>query len=348
MDLAKTCMFNAISQIFFSFFLVLFFIASMVMLISIASVTLVVKLSFLDLAQLYIYSLPGTIFFIIPITFFGACAIGLARLSYDHELLVFFSLGIAPKQIVKAFLPLCIFVSLVLLIFSLILIPASKSAYYSFLRAKKDRVDVNIQAGEFGQKLGDWLVYVGHKKKDIFSNLVLFSHKGLAFESFMIAQSGQIKNQEGVFGIELRKGDAYFADKNQLRKVHFETLNLRNKLAFSAKKDAAYLHSHDYVSYWKKAFGHHPDKNQQRRFTQAILVSLFPLASLFLIPLFGIANPRFSKNLSYVYVLLAVGLYFLGMHVASQDAPISGTILLPIVWMLGAYGLYRRIIVRFY
>lgn len=341
-------MFYAISQVFFSFFLVLFFIASIVMLIGIASVTLVVKLSFLDLVQLYTYSLPGTIFFIIPITFFGACAIGLARLSYDHELLVFFSLGIAPKNIIKAFLPLCIFVSLVLLVFSLILVPASKSAYYSFIRAKKEKIDVNIHAGEFGQKLGDWLVYVGKNQGDTFSNLVLFSHKGLALESFIIAKKGRIKNQEGVFELQLEKGNAYFAKKDQLRKVQFEQLNLRNRLAFSEKKNAAYLHSHDYIGYWKKAFGKHPDKNQQRRFTQAILVALFPLASLFLIPTFGIANPRFSKNLSYVYVLLSVGIYFLGMHAVSQDAPLSGTIGLPIVWFLGSYWLYKRLIARFY
>ncbi|BCZ19223.1 LptF/LptG family permease [Helicobacter sp. NHP19-012] len=348
MDLAKTCMFNAISQIFFSFFLVLFFIASMIMLIGIASVTLVVKLSFLDLVQLYTYSLPGTVFFIIPITFFAACAIGLARLSYDHELLVFFSLGIAPKKIVQAFLPLCIFASCVLLVFSLILIPASKSAYYSFIRDKKDHIDVNIQAGEFGQKLGDWLVYVGKKEGGVFSDLVLFSHKGLALESFMIAQKGEVKNTDGVFGLQLEHGNAYFADKGQLRKVAFKQLNLRNKLNVSARNGAAYLHGHDYIGYWKKAFGAHPDKHQQRRFTQAILVALFPLASLFLIPVFGISNPRFSKNLSYVYVLLAVGIYFLGMHVISQDAPLIGTITLPIVWFLGAYALYRRIIVRFY
>lgn len=116
----------------------------------------------------------------------------------------------------------------------------------------------------------------------------------------------------------------------------------------SARNGAAYLHGHDYIGYWKKAFGPHADKNQQRRFTQAVLVALFPLASLFLIPVFGIANPRFSKNFSYVYVLLAVGLYFLGMHVISQDLPLIGTIALPILWFLGAYGLYRRVIVRFY
>ncbi len=348
MRVAKGYMLNAIAQVFFSFFLVLFFIASIVMLISIATVTLVVKLSALDLLQLYLYLLPGTIFFIIPITFFSACVIGLARLSYDHELLVFFSLGIAPKELVKALLPLCVVVSAILLVFSLILVPASKSAYYSFLRDKKERVDVNIQAGEFGQKLGDWLVYVGKSHNGVFSDLVLFSHKSLVTESFIIAKEGRIRNQQGLFELELDHGNAYFATKDQVRKVHFKELILKNRPVFSSRSNSAYLHGHDYIGYWKKAFGAHPDQNQQRRFTQAILVALFPLASLFLIPLFGVANPRYAKNLSYVYVLVAVGLYFLSMHVVSQDAPLVGTITLPIVWFVGAYALYRRVVVRFY
>ncbi|GMB93155.1 LptF/LptG family permease [Helicobacter bizzozeronii] len=348
MQMAKSYMFYAISQVFFSFFLVLFFIASIVMLIGIASVTLVVKLSFLDLVQLYIYSLPGTIFFIIPITFFGACAIGLARLSYDHELLVFFSLGISPKSLVKAFLPLCLFVSVVLLVFSLILVPASKSAYYSFIQAKKEKIDVNIHPGEFGQKLGDWLVYIGSNEGNIFNDVILFSHKGLALESFIIAKQGQIKNQQGVFELQLEHGNAYFAQKDQLRKVQFGQLILKNRIASSGSKNPVFLHSHDYIGYWKSAFGKDANKNQKRRFTQAILVALFPLASIFLIPTFGIANPRFSKNLSYIYVLLAVGIYFLCMHVISQDAPLIFVAILPLVWSLGSYALYRRMIVRFY
>ncbi|CAM2934146.1 LptF/LptG family permease [Helicobacter felis] len=348
MQIAKNYMLNAAGQVFFSFFIVLFFIASIVMLISIATVTLVVKLSALDLLQLYFYLLPGTLFFIIPITFFGACVIGLARLSYDHELLVFFSLGIAPRQIVRAFLPLCLVVSALLLVFSLILVPASKSAYYSFLRDKKERVDVNIQAGEFGQKLGDWLVYVGKSQNGVFGDLVLFSHSGLSTESFIIAKEGRIRNQNGLFELELDHGNAYFAAKGQVRKVHFKELILKNKPALSERKDAAYLYGHDFIGYWGKAFGAHPNAHQQRRFTQAILVALFPLASLFCIPLFGIANPRYAKNLSYVYVLITTGIYFLLMHIISQDFPLVGTISLPIVWMLGSYWLYRYKVVCSY
>lgn len=337
----------AVSQVFFSFFLVLFFISSIVLLISIASVTLVIKVSFLDLVQLFLYSLPGTIFFILPITFFAACALGLSRLSYDHELLVFFSLGVSPKTMTKAFVPLSLLVSAILLVFSLILIPTSKSAYYGFLRQKKDKIDINIRAGEFGQKLGDWLVYVDKAENNSYDNLVLFSNKSLSQESFILAQKGNINNQNGVFELNLYKGHAYFTQGDKMRKVDFEELHLRNKLKSFNSNDAAYLQGTDYLGYWKKAFGKNANKNQKRRFSQAILVSLFPLASVFLIPLFGIANPRFKTNWSYFYVLGAVGVYFLMVHVISTDLFLM-TFFFPFIWAFVSYFLFRKFILKRY
>ena len=88
----------------------------------------------------------------------------------------------------KVFAPLSLLVSAILLVFSLILIPTSKSTYYGFLRQKKDKIDINIRAGEFGQKLGDWLVYVDKTKNNSYDNLVLFSNKSLSQESFILAQ----------------------------------------------------------------------------------------------------------------------------------------------------------------
>lgn len=65
----KKYLFSSFAQIFFPFFLVLFFIASVVLLIDIAGRTYVVKMSFLDLGTLFMYLIPSSLFFIIPITF---------------------------------------------------------------------------------------------------------------------------------------------------------------------------------------------------------------------------------------------------------------------------------------
>lgn len=336
----KRYVFLAISQIFFPFFLVLFFIASVVLLIGIAGVTLVVKMNIFDLGQLFLYSLPGTVFFIIPITFFASCVLGISRLCYDYELLVFFSLGISPKNILKIFVPISALVSIVLLMFSLVMIPLSKSAYSDFIAEKKSKVDVNIRAGEFGQKLGDWLVYVNHISHNKYNQLVLFSSDGLTQESFIVADSGEVNNNNGIFELNLYDGDAYFAQNKEIKKIDFKKMTLKNQTG-NVK-----LSSYDLIDYWKSAFM--GDLSQARRLAQAIMTSLFPIASVFLIPLFGIANPRFHKNMSYVYILLGVGIYFLIMHITSQSIPFWGITLLPTLWLIASYFLYKRFILKFY
>lgn len=336
----KDYLFRSIAQIFFPFFLVLFFISSVVLLINLANITLVVKMNFKDLLLVFLYLMPGTVFFIIPITFFAACVLGLSRLSYDYELLVFFSLGISPKKILYFFLPISLIVSVVLLIFSLALIPLSKSAYSDFLAEKRAKIDVSIRAGDFGQKLGDWLVYIDKAENNMYEGLVLFSGTNLGQESFIVAQKGRVENIGGIFRLSLENGDAYFAKDNSIKKVNFKDMAIQSE----AKKTS--LSSYNLLAYWEKAFsGNH---SQARRLSQAILTSLFPIASVFLILLFGVANPRFHRNFSYLYILGAVVVYFLIVHVLGENAPLVGILILPIVWVLASYYFYRKKIVPVY
>ncbi len=336
----KRYLFYSVAQIFLPFFIVLFFIASVVLLIGLATVTQFVKLNIWDLGQIFLYSMPNGIFFIIPITFFCACVLGLSKLSFDYELLVLFSLGIAPRKILGMFVGISVFVSIVLLFFSLALIPLSKSAYANFMAQKRAEVNINIKAGEFGQKLGDWLVYVDRVRDKHYEGLVLFSSNLESQESFVLAQEGEIINDDGVFTLILRNGSAYFTEPNQVQRVDFAQMRVNTKL------DEVNLSSYDLWAYWKSAFeGNH---SQARRLAQALITSLFPIASVFLIVLFGVANPRFHKNLSYAYLLISVGGYFVAMHILSQNAPFVGIIFLPLVWFIGSYLLYRRFIVRVY
>ncbi|CBG39797.1 LptF/LptG family permease [Helicobacter mustelae] len=336
----KNYLFGSIAQIFFPFFIVLFFISSVVLLISIANITLVVKMNFMDLLLVFLYLMPGTVFFIIPITFFAACVLGLSRLSFDYELLVFFSLGVSPRKILAYFIPIAGIVSLVLLFFSLALIPLSKSAYSDFIAEKRTKIDVNIRAGDLGQKLGDWLVYIDSIKDNEYRDLVLFSGSDLGQESFVVAQKGRVENLAGVFRLSLQNGDAYFAKNNELQKVNFQNMMIQSEI----KK--INLSSYDLVAYWKSAF--EGKKSQARRFSQAIMTSLFPLASIFFIPLFGIANPRFQRNLSYVYILSAVVGYFAGVHILSENAPFFGIFALPLAWFFLGYYFFRKKILKVY
>ena len=337
----RNYLFLSFGRLFFIFFIILFFISSIVILISIAQVTFVVKMSFADLFWLYLYSLPNSILFILPITFLATAILSLSKLSYDYELLVFFSLGISPNQIIKVFLPLCAFVSLTVLVFSLAIIPLSKSAYKNFMSEKRANIDVNIKSGEFGQKLGDWLVFVDKAQNRNYENLVLFSSKGLGFESFILAKNGNANNTEGVFEIVLNDGVAYFAESAKIRNVIFESMIVRNAIGEIS------LRSYDLIAYWGSAFSGESRRNAER-FTQYVLFSLMPIISVFLLPLFGIANPRFNKNLSYLYIFATAGVYYTLVYFVMEYLPLLGIPLLIIVWIGASYALYRRFILKYY
>ena len=332
-------LFLSFAKLFFVFFVILFFISSIVVLIGIAGVTFVVKISFGELLYLYLYSLPNSIFFILPITFFTTAVLSLSKLSYDYELLVFFSLGISPNSIIKVFLPISILISLTLLVFSLAIVPLSNSAYRNFIDEKKTNVDVNIKPGEFGQQLGNWLIYVGNVENREYQDLVLFSKNGLEFESFILANKGNARNAFGVFEMDLDNGIAYIADSDNFKKIIFENMIVRSKLGEPR------LRSYDLLDYWSKAFDG-SSKKLSKLFSQSILISLFPFFSIALIPLFGIANPRFHKNLSYLYIIASILIFYTFTYIISSNIALIIPFL--VIWAIVAYLLYKRFILRYY
>lgn len=348
----KRYMFLSFSQLFFPFFLVLLFIASVVLIISIAGKTYVVKMNFFDLFSLFMYSLPGSVFFIISITFFASLTLGIARLSYEYEMMVFFALGIKPVDILRTFLPITILATLILLVFSLVLVPLSNSASKNFIAKKRADIDVNLRAGELGQKLGEWLVYVDEVKDRKYKNLILYSQDKDS-ENFVVAQDGKTRNQSGIFELLLEHGDVYFAQDDEIRKIIYDQMSVRQILG------EPQLSGYDLLSYWQEAFTYMitsaPRKeiplsvrSKERKISQAILVSVFPLVSLFLALSFGIANPRFTSNMSYFYVIGATALYFVMVHIASEHFPFLGIVCIPIVWVLSSYLLYARTIKCYY
>lgn len=334
-------LFLSFAKLFFVFFIILFFISSMVVLIGIAGVTFVVKISFGELLYLYLYSLPNSIFFILPITFFATAVLSLSKLSYDYELLVFFSLGISPNSILKVFLPISVLISMTLLVFSLAIVPLSNSAYRNFIDEKKTNIDVNIKPGEFGQQLGNWLVYVDNVEDREYQNLVLFSKNGLEFESFILANKGNAKNTFGVFEMDLHNGIAYIADSDNFKKIIFENMIVRSKLGEPR------LRSYDLFDYWSKAFDGSSKKLSQL-FSQSILISLFPLFSIALLPLFGIANPRFHRNFSYLYIIVSILIFYTFTYIISNNIPLIGIVPFLFTWSVVSYLLYKRFILRYY
>lgn len=341
----KRYLFLSFSQLFFPFLLVLLFISSVVLLISIAGRTYIVKMDFLDLFTLFSYAMPSSISFIIPIAFFASLVLGISRLAYDYELMVFFSLGVKPIAILKAFMPIILLVTVILFVFSLVVVPLSSSASINFVSKKRADVDVNLRAGELGQKIGDWLVYVDNADKRKYENLILYSQGGIdkrdGADSFVVAKRGGTKNENGIFELALENGEVYFANEEEIRKIAYELMNIYQVIA------EPQLNAYQLIDYWKEAFDG-SSKSKKRKFTQSVLLSLFPLSSVFLILVFGVANPRFKSNMSYFYVIGASVLYFVLLYISAENFPFIGIVCIPSAWFIFSYLLYRKTIKPYY
>ena len=184
-------------------------------------------------------------------------------------------------------------------------------------------------------------MYVDHAENRNYENMVLFSVNGVAMENFISAQGGSITNQAGVFSLDLHNGASYIAESDEFKKVVFNQMNIRTQVG------EAPLSGYDLIEYWNGAFDG-SSSTTKRRFAKAILISLFPLVSVFLIPLIGVANPRFHKNFSYFYVIGATLLYYVLVHILAGEAPFIALFAIPTLWWIGTYWLYSKQIKSIY
>ena len=338
-------MFQSFAQFFFPIFLVLFFIASVIVFIRIAEVTFIVKIGFFELFSLYFYTLPIMMFFVIPLSFFVACVLCLSRLSFDYELPVLFALGMNPKEIVNIFLPIAFLATFSLSILSLVLIPLSDLFYKRFLEERKNDININLQAGEFGQKLGNWLVYIEKNRQDenVYENIVLLSlekERGLIF-----AKEAKIMNYLGVMEAILSNGQVYRLEKasEMIERIEFQKLILRNSVGYISDLNLGV------VEYWRQAF--YPNDKQKRvlrNLAMYILISLFPLMSLFYFLLLVIKNPRYQKNWTILQIMVVVAIFYGLVYLVANTFPLLGIAVIPVAWFILGYWGYRKWISRYY
>lgn len=330
---------NSFLQIFFSIFFVLFFISSIILFVKISSLSAVVEVNFIELSKLYIYSMPAVLFFTIPVAFFASAIVSFAKLSFDYELLVLFSLGLSPTKIIKTLLPLVTIVTLFLLTLSLALVPISKQQYKEFLDFKKNSANINIKPSEFGQKFGEWLVYINSQEGKRYDGVVMFSKDALEKEMLIISKSAQIVAQDSI-SIALKDGKAFAHQKSSLEQIDFKSLIIRDDFSKGEYRFKGVL------EHWME--GVRGDKKRAKDLALAILISIFPLISIHLYLAFGTLNPRYQKNRSYLYILGSCFLFYILIYNGSKYVPFISIVAIPPIWMMLSYLIYKRRVLRFY
>lgn len=339
MDKLNRYILNNISLMFFSIFMPLFVIASIIFLIRLASITAIVQVDAYEMFLLYLFILPELIYYTLPISFFIGAVIALSKLSFDYELTVLFTLGIKPQKLLGIVAKISFLTTVVALLFSIILIPHAKQIYRNFMKEKKSSATFNVKASEFGQKFGDWMLYLGSDNNGKnYTDVVLFN-KAQKRENFIIAQQANITNEEGKLRLQLRNGKTFNNKDNTFTQVDYEIMNINDKT--NAKLNE-YLNTYEY---WTKGV----NKNyRERTLTSYILISLFPILSIFIILSIGIINTRYQRSFTYLYIFLAVGIYYgITFGLAKKLFFVTIAVLVPL-WLLGGYFIYKKSVLKKY
>ncbi len=333
MDRIQKYILSNLSTLFISIFMPLFAIASVIFSIKLATYTAVIQLSLYDMSKLYLFVLPEILFFTLPISFFVAATLALFKLSNDNEIVVLFSLGIEPNFIIKTMLKPALLLSTLLIFDFFILFPHAKVLSSNFISYKKSEAKFNLSASEFGHSFGDWLLYLGKDNDNgTYSKVFLFNKKKEE-EILISAKRAQLLNDSGILRLKLDNGEGYSYSKDKFSQINFETMLINSAMKTSLKEYKKPL------EYWKSSTN---NKKKKRMFITDIILSLFPILSLFLVASIGIVHARHQKSRIYLYLFLGV-IIFYGATFGLQK--VLGFYTIPLVittWLIATYIFYKK------
>jgi len=336
MHILKKHINSNLSSLFFSIFMPLFAIASVIFLIKLATYTAVIQLSIWEMTKLYFFVLPEILFYTLPITFFIAASLAIFKLSNDNEIIVLFALGIKPNFIIKSLFKPALFLSILLFFNFFVMFPHVKVLAGNFISYKKSEAKFNLSASEFGHSFGDWLLYLGKNNGDgTYSDVFLFNKKEEKEEILIAAKKAEILNDSGILRLKLTTGQGYSYSQEKFTQINFKTMLINDTM----KTDLTPYRST--IGYWTS---NERVKPKQHMLITDTLLSLFPMMSLFLVASIGIVNSRHQKSRIYLYLFLSIGLFY-GLTQGLQHALVFYTIpLVAISWLIGTYMIYKKTI----
>lgn len=332
-------LYSQLAITFFPIFFGLFFITAVIFLVKISALTAIITVNFFELFRIFSYTIPDIIFYTMPISFFISMVITLSKLSSEYELTVITSFGLNPFKILKIFLPLTLLLTFLLLVVSVGLIPKTDFERKQFVNIKKNEANFNIKSGEFGQKFGDWLIFINDKKNNLYEDVKLLKVQK-DNDQFVISKNAVLDNDKGVLSIRLAEGKAFLIEKEEFNQINYEAMYINDSI--SAAKTTVFTTTYDY---WKDNIKNKVDLDDLTFF---ILTSFFPLMSLFLVITFGYFNPRYEKNRAIMYSLISIVLYYVLIKSIGDKIFLHTLYIIPVLWLSGAYFLYSKTIKKEY
>ncbi len=343
MDKLKSYILSNFSLLFFSIFLPLFSIASVVFIIKLATMTAIIQLSLSEMLKLYMFVLPDLLFYTLPITFFIAAAMSLHKLSSDNEMTVVFALGIQPAQIMKILLFPALILTVTLFFIVLILFPHAKILSTNFIQYKTSEAKFNLGASEFGHSFGDWMLYIGNDDKHGNYGDVFLFHKSDDEEILIGAKQAEVISQNGIMKLQLHSGEGYSYTDHSLSQMNFSSMIINDMMKMKLNK------YENPIAFWIAADdSKHIQKRKHRRLAMYTILSLFPLLSLFTVMGIGIVNARHQQGHLYLSIFITILLYYGAAMTLNRPLEFYAVPLVVLVWLGVTYYLYRtKVVARF-
>lgn len=318
---------------FLPFFGALYLIASVVSFVQISSYTSIIKISFSEMFMLYLAQAPSLLLYTLPITFFVGVMMTFSRLSADMETIVMFSLKADMKQMLRPFIAIALVLSLALFVLGFIVSPKAQYLQKALLFAKRDDAQITIRASEFGQKFGDWLLFVGREDEaGSYRDLVLYSRTDVNKAGlFVVANQASMANTDGLLSLKLFSGKSYETTATTIRQMDFEQMRLNESGRVRS------LEYNGLIEHWRQV---NESRIVTREFVWAMLAVLFvplclPAAAL------GIHSPRFTKNRTGVWAFVLSLLFYVPAMTLGDRAGLIALIVPPL-WFGFSLWLFRR------
>lgn len=325
-----------LSILFFSIFLPLFAIASVIFMIKLATYTAVIQLSIAEMGKLYLFVVPELLFYTLPIAFVVGGSLALYRLSNDNEMVVVFSLGISPSFVARVLALPALLLSILLFINFVVVTPYIKIISANFLEKKRAEAKFNLSASEFGHHFGDWMLFINKSDSEAraFGDVVLFN-KEMKSEILITADKAELINKNGVLQLRLDTGKSYSYDDNLLKTMLFKTAYINDMMSTDT---TIYRNTLDYWTNNEKR-----DKKNQLLITDTLL-SLFPLLSIFLIIAMGVVHARHQKRWIYLWLFLSIIGFYSTAIITQQWFGFHTIWIVTLGWLLITYGFYKRLV----
>lgn len=332
----KHYIFSHLNVLFFSIFIPLFTIASVIFMIKIATLTSVITLNLSEMGKMYLFTLPELLFYTLPIAFFVSAALTFFRLSNDNEMVVVFSMGISPRFLARILALPAFILSLLLLINFLVITPYLKHINKNFTQNKKSEAKFNLTASEFGHHFGDWMLFINKSDNDNrkYGGVVLFN-KEKKEEILIVAKDAELINNHGLLQLKLDNGEGYTYDDKTFKHMKYKTLKINDTMEQNA---------HEYkgiLGFWEN---YKEENYKQKLLITNTLLSLFPLLSVFLIIALGVVHARHQKRWIYLWLFLSIVTYYASAILLQKWLFFWTIPVIAILWTAITYVFYKRLV----